>query len=363
MIEKNGKQLVDLQDSSVVTDLQEDVVTKKDKKTGKKQSFRKRNTNKSSKKKRRSSVLGRKARAGFLFVLPWLIGFAIFVFWPMIQSFWYSLNTVRIRPTGRVFRFTGVSNYQNVWLKDMMFVQELGSFLISTLLRVPIIIIFALMIAMLLNGRLRFKGTFRTIFFLPVIIASGPVMNELVNQGATSVPLLDQSSINQVLTSVLPIWLATPISDLFGQIITVLWYSGVQILIFIAGLQKIDKSLYEAAKIDGGSGWECFWKITLPMLKPMILLNAVFTIVTLANNGQNNIINLIYNNMFAATRGYGFASAQAWMYAVIVFAIVGIVFFAFRESSPKEKHAKKKRHSRVPMKKGSIKKAGEAHES
>lgn len=324
--------------------------------TGKKSNTK---TGKAAAKKRKSNILGRKARAGFCFILPWLIGFAIFVLWPMIQSFWYSLNTVRIRPTGRVFRFTGASNYQNVWLKDMLFVQELGSFLVSTLLRVPIIIIFALMIAMLLNGRLRFKGAFRTIFFLPVIIASGPVMNELVNQGATSVPLLDQGSINEILTTVLPVWLAAPIADLFGQIIVILWYSGVQILIFIAGLQKIDKSLYEAAKIDGGSAWECFWKITLPMLKPMILLNAVFTIVTLANNGQNNIINLIYNNMFAATRGYGFASAQAWMYAVIVFLIVGVVFLAFKDEQPRKK---KKARSRG-VKKPSLKKAGASNES
>lgn len=302
-------------------------------------------------RKQVNNVKRRKAKAGLFFIFPWLAGFSIFVFWPMIQSFWYALNTVRVRPTGRVFRYAGLKNYQDIFLKDMLFVQELGSFLMSTLLRVPIIIIFSMIIAMLLNGHIRFKGFFRTIFFLPVIIASGPVMNELVSQGAATVPLLDQSSINQILGNLLPLWLATPIADLFGQIIVVLWYSGVQILIFIAGLQKIDKSLYEAARIDGGSGWECFWKITLPMLKPMILLNSIYTIVTLSNNGQNNIINLIYRNMFAAKRGYGFASAQAWMYAFIVLSIVGVVFLMFKETKPKKKKLNVKKTNKKKWKK------------
>lgn len=296
--------------------------------------------------KRAGRTKHRKTLAGISFIFPWLIGFAVFVCWPMAQSFWYSLNTVRVRPTGRAFRFAGVTNYQEIFFKDMLFVQELGAFLISTLLRVPIIIIFSMIIAMLLNGRMKFKSFFRTIFFLPVIIASGPVMNELINQGAATVPVLDQGSISGILNSFLPVWLASPIVDLFGQLIIILWYSGVQILIFIAGLQKIDKSLYEAARIDGGSSWECFWKITLPMLKPMILLNAIYTIVLLSNNSQNNIINLIYRNMFSANRGYGFASAQAWMYALIVLIIVGIVFSMFKEGSSGTKKRKPKKSFR-----------------
>ena len=252
--------------------------------------------------KRKKTLKSRKAKYGLLFILPWLIGFLVFVLWPLIQSLYFSMNVIRMRPTGRVYKFVGFGNYQNVWLKDMQFVQELIGFLVSTLLRLPVIVVFSLIIALLLNGKIKFKGTFRTVFFLPVVIASGPIMDQLINQGATSIPMIDQGTISNLLNSFMPTWLVTPISDLFAQIIVILWYSGVQILIFIAGLQKIDKSLYEAAKIDGGSAWECFWKITLPILKPMILLNAIYTLVTLANSGQNNIINLIYSNMFSATR-------------------------------------------------------------
>lgn len=291
--------------------------------------------------KKRKNLKNRKAKYGLFFILPWLIGFIIFVIWPLIQSFYFSMNVIRMRPTGRVFNFVGFSNYQNVWLKDMLFVQELISFLVSTLLRIPVIVVFSLMIALLLNQKIQFKGTFRTIFFLPVVVASGPIMNQLITQGATSIPMINQGAINTILNTFLPIWLVNPISDLFSQIIVVLWYSGVQILIFIAGLQKVDRSLYEAAKIDGGSAWECFWKITLPILKPMIFLNAIYTLITLANSGQNNIINLIYSNMFSATRGYGFASAMAWMYAIVVLTILGIIGLLLKDS-PNSTYVSKK---------------------
>lgn len=305
--------------------------------------------------KKRKNLKNRKAKYGLFFILPWLIGFSVFVVWPLVQSFYFSMNVIRMRPTGRVFKFVGFGNYQNVWLKDMLFVQELISFLVSTLLRIPVIVVFSLLIALLLNQRIKFKGTFRTIFFLPVVVASGPIMNQLISQGATSIPMINQGAINQILNTFLPIWLVNPISDLFSQIIVVLWYSGVQILIFIAGLQKIDRSLYEAAKIDGGSAWECFWKITLPILKPMILLNAIYTLVTLANSGQNNIINLIYNNMFSATRGYGFASAMAWMYAIVVLIILGVVGLLLRDSGQSVYKPKKKKKEHALFQKMKLK--------
>ncbi|MGO4936063.1 carbohydrate ABC transporter permease [Fundicoccus sp. Sow4_H7] len=296
----------------------------------------------------------RKAITGILFLLPWLIGFFIFVLWPLGQSFYFSLNTIRLRPTGRVYRFDGLDNYRDIFLKDMFFVQELLGYFISVSLRVPVIVVFSLLIAMLLNSKIKLKGFFRSIFFLPVIIVSGPVMNQLMSQGAAQIPMLDMSTINQILLSFLPMWLATPIATLFAEMILILWNSGVQILIFLAALQKIDKSLYEAAKIDGGSAWECFWKITLPVLKPMILLNALYTLITLSNSDQNSVINLIYNNMFAATRGYGFASAMAWMYAIIVLGLVGVIFFLFRDTSKKNNQIQIVKRRKTPTYEGGI---------
>ncbi|WP_067841216.1 carbohydrate ABC transporter permease [Amphibacillus sediminis] len=272
---------------------------------------------------------------GYVFILPWLIGFLGLVFYPMIQSFYFSLNDMRITPQGLRFVYTGFNNYLNVWLQDMFFIQELLAFSVDTLIRIPVIVVFALIIAMLLNQDVKFKGLFRTIFFLPVIVASGPVINQLVDQGATAIPMLDQDVIMSLLNAIFPVWFASVLSDLFNQIITILWYSGVQILLFLAALQKIDPNLYEAAKIDGGSSWECFWKITLPTIKPLILINLVYTLVSLANSGQNPIIVLIYQNMFNATRGYGFASAMAWMYAIIVGFMLLMIYLVFREKKSK----------------------------
>lgn len=280
----------------------------------------------------------RKTIYGYLFILPWLIGFITLVLWPIIQSITFSLNSMRITPVGLQFRFVGINNFLDVWLKDMFFVQELLQFLLNTALRVPVIVVFALIIAMLLNQKIKFRGIFRTIFFLPVIVASGPVMDQLIEQGAATIPMVNEGIIIGVLTQIFPMWFARVISDLFSQIIIILWYSGVQILIFIAVLQKIDPHLYEAAKIDGGSAWECFWKITLPTIKPFILVNCIYTLVTLANSSQNPIINLIYSNMFSATRGYGFASAMAWMYAAIISLLLIVIFLLFRERKPKQRY-------------------------
>lgn len=276
---------------------------------------------------------------GYLFLLPWMLGFVIFVGAPLLQSFFYALNDVRVRPSGNVYRYIGLKNFSDVFLKDLFWGQELGTYLISILLKVPVILIFSLIIAVLLNSVKKLKGLLRTIFFLPVIIVSGPIMAQLTSQGATSIPSMNQELISNMLNSFLPTFIASPIIDLFAQLIVILWYSGVQILIFIAALQKVDPRLYEAAKIDGGSAWECFWKITLPIIKPITLLNAIYTVVTLSNSDDNAIIQLIYNNMFDARRGYGFASAMAWMYSVVVLFLLCFEYLLLREHKTKEKHA------------------------
>lgn len=203
------------------------------------------------------------------------------------------------------------------------------------------------------------------IFFLPIIIASGPVMQQLADQEAASIPMMNVTMIEQLLDEYLPHVLAVSITSVFSNMITLLWYSGVQILIFLAALQKIDTTLYEAAKMDGGSKWECFWKITLPTVKPMILLNVVYTVIFMSNNEQNALIVLIYDTMLSATGGYGYASAMAWLYSVIESAIV--IFFAVLIMGRKdvyERRAKKyqrelKKEKRLEKK---IRKRGERNE-
>lgn len=289
----------------------------------------------------------RDARMGILFISPWIAGALIFLLYPLITSFWYALNNVRITPMGMDFNFVGYGNFTQILLSDADFPTQLIDYVVSTVISVPIIVVFALMIAIMLNQPIKGKGVFRLIFFLPVIIVSGPILGMLNEEGAGSITAIDTQAITSAIEGVLPSALASPISDIFENMITILWYSGVQILIFLSALQKIDPSMYEAAKIDGGSGWECFWKITLPTIKPMILLNLVYTVVFVSNNDQNTIIELIKTSMFSGTKekGYGYASAMAWLYSIVVLLIVGLfamLFFAKKDVYEKQvKKAKK----------------------
>ncbi|MBQ9140942.1 MAG: ABC transporter permease subunit [Lachnospiraceae bacterium] len=293
----------------------------------------------------------REAITGLLFVTPWIIGAAIFLAYTMGVSFWYSLNNIRITPLGKNFTFLGVGNYTQIMVADTDFLPQLTEYITSTILSVPIIVVFALIIAMLLNGKIKCKGFFRLIFFLPVIVVSGPVMGMLASQGAATISSIDTQAITTAVAGFLPIGMANAIADLFSNMITVLWYSGVQILIFLSALQKIDSSMYEAAQMDGGSGWECFWKITLPTIKPMILLNVVYTIVFISGNEQNSIITLIQNAMFSGTKekGYGYASAMAWLYSLVVVLIV--VIFAILLMARKDVYERQVKKAKREMKK------------
>ena len=300
------------------------------------------------KKRIKLSLQQRKALSGYMFITPWLIGIIVFVAWPFYQSLLFAFHNVLMLPTGRQLEFVGLQNFVDIWIRDMYFITRLIAFFTATVFRVPVIVVVALLIAILINQKIRFKGVFRTIFFLPVIIVSGPVINELIAQDVTSIPLLDSAQIYYFLGSFLPDWLIEPIAGLFDEIILILWFSGVQILIFLAALQKVNPSLYEAAKIDGGSGWECFWKITLPTIKPIILVNLVYTLVTLANSDMNDVITLIMLNVFSGDRGYGFATAMAWMYTLIISLMLFVIFLCFREREDKRiKNIRKQNHKEL----------------
>ncbi|MDE6420772.1 MAG: sugar ABC transporter permease [Lachnospiraceae bacterium] len=293
----------------------------------------------------------REARMGYLFVAPWIIGVLLFLLIPLGQSFYYMWFNIRITPLGTVYNYVATQNFTQIWLENPEFPQQLVTYIWQTIVQVPVIVVFALLIAMMLNGKIRCRGLFRLIFFLPVIIVSGPVMNMLVEEGAATIPSMNVQSIVNAFDQFLSHSLAESVGEIFSNMIMTLWYSGVQILIFLSALQKLDPALYEAAKIDGGSNWECFWKITLPTIKPMILLNAVYTVIFLSSNEQNSLINMIESAMFSGTKekGYGYASAMAWMYAIVITLIVLLFFLllgskkdAYDRQIKKVKRAKKK---------------------
>jgi len=297
------------------------------------------------KKHSRFKLSGRTRRNwiyAYLFLAPWLVGVFMLLLYPMWQSFQFSRADVRFPPQGMVMFPLGWDNYSNIFALDTVFQAGLVSFVVQLIPQVAIIVSFALIISMLLNGRIRARGFFRGIFFLPVIIATGPVMNELIAEGVATVPAVNTAAIASAM-DFMPPMVAEPIIGLFTQLIMILWNSGVQILIFLAALQKISPDQYEAAKIDGASGWECFWKITAPALRPMLFLNVIYTVVWLANSDQNPIITMIHARMIAGVLGpggmpggYGHASAMAWIYSLVVLLIIGLCWLILRERNEKD---------------------------
>ncbi|PNT90549.1 carbohydrate ABC transporter permease [Clostridium thermosuccinogenes] len=301
------------------------------------------------KRRLRLGVTTRREMKGYLFILPWLVGFGIFFAYPMFQSFIYSISSVRITAKARIVKPVGFDNYVYIFTKDIYFVERLRAFFLNTIFSLPVILVFSLMIAMLINQKIKFKGFFRTLFFLPIIVVSGPVLERLISEGATTIPMIEQYGVYDIINEVVPYMLVEPISYLFSQLILILWYSGVPILIYLAGLQKIDINLYEAALIDGASSWVVFWKITLPSLKGIILINAIYTLVFLGTSEINEVIILIKNNMLNPNTGFGIASAMAWTFTVGLGLIMVIIYFIGGREKPAV--VQKKRPAKKPDKK------------
>ena len=271
---------------------------------------------------------------GYLFIAPWIVGVSIFFLYAMVQSLRFAFSRVELSNGVVLHQLeNGIfENFVKVFTTDVNFPSILANFGIGLVLQLPVIIAFSLIIALLLNSNIRCRSLFRMIFFLPVIIATGPVMSQLTAQGVSSVPMVSQNALLGVLQG-LPEFIYTPINNLFSSLIMILWNSGIQILIFLAGLQKVPRTLYEAAKIDGASAWESFWKITLPTVKSLILLNSIYTVVTLATGGSNEIIELIYTATYTATQGYSYAMAMSWIYTLVVAVILVVVFLLLKEKS------------------------------
>ena len=281
-----------------------------------------RKMNKMSKKTRDTLV-------GFSFIGIWIIGFLVFMMIPVVDSVRYSFSIVKMGNDGIKLTPFGVQNFVNIFSvpEGIKFTEALIQFTKDLVIQVPIIIVFSIIIAILLNQPIKCRALFRGIFFLPVIISSGPVIQELTTLGAGGTNLMSSMGFATMIESVLGPTIAEPITNLFSEIIMIFWFSGVQILIMLAGIQKMDKQVYEAAHVDGAGGWEIFWKITLPSLKSLIFVSTIYTIVLLSSFSNNEVIKQIKSNMFATdlTYGYGFASAMAWLYMLVMAVLIAIV--------------------------------------
>ena len=275
----------------------------------------------------------RKALFGYAFISIWIVGFAVFTAYPFIMSILFTFN--KVTPNNGInLEWNNYQNFKDVFVSDLgfTFLENLKDFAIELVIQVPIIIVFSILIALLLNQKMKCRGLFRMIFFLPVIIASGPVISELIDGGATGTSFIEQYGVIALITENLPEWLANPLASLFEEIIIIFWFSGVQIIIFLSALQKIDRSVYEASSIDGASPWDAFWKITLPSLKGMILINSIYTIISLATFSDNEVLKTIKQVMNKTE--YGLASTLAWVYLIVILLALGVVLLLLRNKEP-----------------------------
>lgn len=271
----------------------------------------------------------RNSLEGYAFVAIWIIGFFLFMAVPLGRSLYYSFQNLQPSAQGLIAEYAGTYHYISAFTRDVNFLPLLRDTVVQMLYSVPLILIFAMFSAMLLNQKFVGRLVFRGIFFLPVIIASGAILRELLEQGAAQIPVFSQSNLIITLSQFFPTGILIPLLEFADQLLLVMWDSGVQILIFLAGLQTVPASLYEAAKCDGATAWESFWKITFPMLMPMIFVNTLYSIVNSFTKTDNHMMNHIIHNVFRNNE-YAYGSAMGWIYFVMIFIIIGAIFLLFR---------------------------------
>ena len=298
-----------------------------------------------AKKRKVVSLDRKKARAGWIFVLPFVIGFLV-VYLPIIlNSIWMSFHELKIITGGGYdLIWVGFENYEYALLTDPSFVQTLITGLGELLFDIPAILIFSLFMAVLLNQKMAGRAAFRAIFFIPVILSTGimesieagnilgTMMESGINDGSggsASTEIISAMDISRLFSSMkIGTELVEYVVDMINNIYDIVNRSGVQMLIFLAGLQSISPAIYEACRIDGATSWETFWKITFPMISPMILVNGVYTIIDSFTTDSNTVMRYI-SQVYQQTDGQVRSSAMAWMYFLIVVLIVLVVVGIF----------------------------------
>ncbi len=280
---------------------------------------------------------GKNAITGYIFLLPFLIGFFAFMFFPIVESLQMVFSNVKIDVEKQGFSMEniGLENIIRVVAVDPEFNRFLAEEIARMVLIVPAIIIFSLFVALILNQEFKARGFVRAVFFLPVILSSGVMIgletnNSLLNSMADIIKEgnLMKSSVTKVLEDILVSEGAA--SDFMGyifriinQIYAIAMASGIQIIIFLSALQTIPPSMFEAAKIEGATAWECFWKITFPMVSSLILVNIVYSVVDYFIRTDNRVMEKI-NLTTIRMMNFGFGTAMAWVYFLAVISIIGI---------------------------------------
>ena len=279
-----------------------------------------------------------KSRYAFIFLSPWIVGMIFFFLMPIIQSAYFSFAHIAISMEGVKTKFLGWENFDYILFKDTQYIDDFISAITDMFISVPFILVVSLILAVLLNNKFRGRLFFRSLFFMPVIIASGAVLDlylgaasanatEVAVNDAVSFGMIDFSEIFTALN--LPTAIENYLSVALDNLFMLVWQSGIQIILFIAGLQSIPDLLYEVSKVEGATKWEEFWFITLPMLGRTMFLVIVFTIVENITKSNNEIIAHSYN--FFNNMDYGRGSASLWFYFLVIGVIMAAVLVLYNK--------------------------------
>lgn len=293
--------------------------------------------------KKQRNLQRRNAIAGYLFISPFIIGFLAFLLKPLIESFLMSLSRVTVSTDPSVAkgfimeRITTWkdSNYYKAFFYDKDYKNYLVESLKDMAIQVPAIIVFSFFIALLLNQEFKGRGFVRAIFFLPVILSSGVIVGLEYDNSLMSgmKEVIEESGEGMNITATLETILRTtglggkvlgPVFTIIDGVYDVALASGIQIIIFISGLQTVSASMYEAAKIEGATGWESFWKITFPLVSSMILVNLVYTTIDFLMRTDNQVMELITKKVNPLME-YGLSAAMAWSYFAIVAVVLALL--------------------------------------
>ena len=284
----------------------------------------------------------RQNRQGYRFMLPWIIGFVIFTALPFVATIYLSFTEVRQTVLGFKITFIGLDNYIMAFFENVEFVPAMLSFLGMIIPYTFVILILSFILAYLLNKITFLKGFLRTIYFLPVIIMSGPVMYQLIDSSSEASRIdtylkFSDIFIVQMVASYSRKF-ALLLIGIFDQLSIILWFTGIPIILFINGLQKINPNLYEAAQIDSANSWQILWKITIPIIKPLALVVTIFTIVNLGTFSINPVYGLIKTATENTSGGLGIAATYSWIYSFVVLILIGITFLIFRNKEKGRRH-------------------------
>lgn len=275
----------------------------------------------------------KKALFGYGFISLWLFGTIFYFIRPLIDVFRYSFSSIERTDIGYELDFVGFEIYYKVLRIDPDFIKQFTSAMSDLAYQVPVIMAFSFIIAIVLNQRFRGRLLMRALFFIPVIVASGVVINilngdsmaQMIISGSKNSAMFQVSSFANYLYQLgLPQQIINPVISAANNVFNLTWKSGIQILILIAGLQTIPNSLYEVAAIDGASGWEKFWKITFPLVSPMLILVFIYSIIDSFTDYNNGLMRtILQKNSDGKTE---LAAAMAILYFLCIALVIGIVY-------------------------------------